>query len=53
LVEYRFCFFRNEKEYSTGRVVLAKIAEDGGGVHVAVAEFLFDEGEIGADEGEV
>ena len=30
-----------------------EIAEDGGRVHVAGAEFFFDEGEIGANEGEV
>jgi hypothetical protein len=28
-----------------------KSAEDGGGVHAAVEEFLFDEGQICADKG--
>jgi hypothetical protein len=45
--------FNNEKEDLARCVVLAKTLQDGGGVHVAVAEFLFDEGEIGADKGEV
>ena len=28
-----------------------EVAEDGGGVHAAGAEFFFDEGQIGADKG--
>ena len=37
--------------FAAARVDSGEIAEDGGGVHVAGAEFLFDEGQIGPDKG--
>ena len=36
---------------AAARVYSGEIAEDGGGVHVAGAEFLFDEGQIGPHKG--